>query len=562
MMTETLSILKSEPGAQATGQPCPEPRRSRKTRSRDKHQPVAANFLPLAEKVFGVSAFRPLQREAIEASLNGDDSLVIMATGSGKSLCYQLPAIAETGVTVVISPLIALMHDQIMALKTKGIAADCVHSGLHWRSHDETFRAAKEGRLRLLYVSPERCDDLAFLAILRQCELRSIVIDEAHCISIWGPDFRPAYAKLGQLRMLFPHVPIAAFTATATPRVRQQIKESLCLRQPVELIGDFDRPNLTLRVVQRERDGDAQLAGWINDLVSAFRHFDVSAFPAGIVYCPTRAETERVAAMLRSTAAPGCGSPGLDARAYHAGLSAPTLRAVHEWFVQPCHPVTLEPCESSSAGPGSIDNRQSAIGNPRVVVATIAFGMGIDKPDVRFVIHHGMPSSLDLYHQEIGRAGRDGKPAECVLLYSPDDYSRWVGRFQSQGEGEGDAAYHGKMDALSDMEAFCAFKYRDGGLPLCRHAHLVEYFGQDYHSPLSAGKAVGRRQEAKVPECLNASMPIAPGCAACDVCLSGPPIRAAGRKPADSSEPGAEATGRSKPHARARERSGGTSNAE
>jgi len=212
-----------------------------------------------------------------------------MATGSGKSLCYQLPAVAESGLTLVVSPLIALMHDQIMALKGKGVAAECVHSGLHWRSHDEMFRAAKEGRLRLLYVSPERCDDLAFLPILRQCELRSIVIDEAHCISIWGPDFRPAYAKLGQLRVLFPEVPIAAFTATATWRVRGQIKESLMLRKPVELIGDFDRPTLTLRVIRCQRDADTPLLESVRRLHSQFVIRN-SSFADGIVYCPTRAD--------------------------------------------------------------------------------------------------------------------------------------------------------------------------------------------------------------------------------------------------------------------------------
>ncbi len=316
-----------------------------------------------------MTEFRPLQREVIDASLAGEDCLVIMATGSGKSLCYQLPAVAKSGLTVVISPLIALMDDQIAALKARGIAAECVHSGTHWRSHEETFRAAREGRLRLLYVAPERCDDLAFLAILRQCEVRSLVIDEAHCISVWGPDFRPAYAKLGQLRVLFPHVPIAAFTATATARVRAQIKESLCLRNPVELIGDFDRPNLTLRVTLSAAKGlsrDEILLETVRRLQSAIdacpesRRNRRSTIPRdGIVYCPTRADTEHVAVIL--SAAKDLVF-NVDARAYHAGLSPEGRRSVHGWFlgeaegnrqkaVAPQHPNASVPCASMPASP-------------------------------------------------------------------------------------------------------------------------------------------------------------------------------------------------------------------
>ena len=331
----------------------------------ENRQLPAKNLLPLGAKLFGIDSFRPLQREAIEASLAGLDSLAIMATGSGKSLCYQLPAVAESGLTLVVSPLIALMNDQIMALKEQGVAAECVHSGLHWRSHDEMFRAAKDGRLHLLYVSPERCDDPAFLAILCQCDLRSIVIDEAHCISIWGPDFRPAYAKLGQLRVLFPDVPIAGFTATATARVRGQIKESLMLRKPVELIGDFDRPNLTLRVIP---SGDPGLLETVRRLHLQFVIRN-SSFADGIVYCPTHAETERVAAMLTHFSFCGEGLP-IEFRPYHAGLSPKERRSVHEWFVQPLDASTLEPCESSSAGPGSIDNRQSAIGHRQSIPRT------------------------------------------------------------------------------------------------------------------------------------------------------------------------------------------------
>jgi len=534
----------------------------------------AERLLPLARQHFGISAFRPLQREALEANLRGLDSLCIMPTGGGKSLCYQLPALAAArGLTIVVSPLIALMKDQVDRLRSRHpersegsppVSAfrrfyvpsfTFINSTQHWHEQADVLRMAREGRLRLLYVSPERCMQPEFLTHLVKCNLHAFIIDEAHCIASWGHDFRPAYAQLGDLREIFPGVPIHAFTATAAERVRTQIIASLSLRVcavPPEssfpgpphscggippgvnagaltvpvgagpiLIGDFDRPNLTLRVVQRDRDSDAQLVSLLKSQLSN---------RSGIIYCSTRLETERLAGLLRSDIS----NPPIDARPYHAGLSDDDRRAVQDWFMgsepEAETPGHSEP-EAETPGHSSFDNRQSAMGNSRIVVATIAFALGLDKPDVRFVIHHGMPSSLEVYHQEIGRAGRDGLPAECVLLYDRGDYHRWaelLDRHPERSEGsppapiasslQPAASVDGKLDALADMECFCGVTMRNA-LPQCRHAHLVQYFGQTYQPAGYSLQSVG--------------------CGACDVCLS---------------EPGAEATGCSKPHAPARGR--------
>jgi len=505
----------------------------------------AERLLPLARQHFGISAFRPLQREALEANLRGRDSLCIMPTGGGKSLCYQLPALAAArGLTVVVSPLIALMKDQVDRLRSPAAptayglqsAVSFINSTQQWHEQADVLRMAREGRLRLLYVSPERCMQPEFLTHLVKCNVRAFVIDEAHCIASWGHDFRPAYAQLGGLRKIFFDVPIHAFTATATERVRTQIIDSLALRvcarhpefsegspsappacspQPTAgpiLIGDFDRPNLTLRVVQRDRDSDAQLVSLLKSQISN---------RSGIIYCSTRLETERLAGLLRSDIS----NPPIDARPYHAGLSDEDRRAVQDWFMGDEAQLDHRPQTVGGAPHPAACSPQPTVS--RIVVATIAFGMGIDKPDVRFVIHHGMPSSLEVYHQEIGRAGRDGLPAECILLYDRGDYHRWVELFAAEetsllapsDEGGVVLGTDGKLDALADMECFCGVTMRNA-LPLCRHAHLVEYFGQTYQPPPCH------------PERSEGSIPF--GCGACDVCLSEPPARAARRKPADS----------------------------
>ena len=455
----------------------------------------------LAER-FGVTAVRPLQFEAIEASLDGKDSLCILPTGGGKSLCYQLPALMGSGLTLVVTPLIALMKDQVDALRAHGFPARCINSDIHHREIRDIMHDAQQNRLRLLYVSPERCEDPEFITFLDRCKLRAFVIDEAHCVSVWGHDFRPSYARLIGLRALHPMVPIHAFTATATPRVREQIVQMLGMRampgerEFTEIIGDFDRPNLFLSVLDRDgKDPDAHLVDAIREVHSAFR-IPHSPFCDGVVYCNTRAETERVAAY--------CATAGFSARAYHAGLPPDQRRAAQDWFMQ-----DVPPCQGGKEGGGSsIDNRRSEIGNSRIVVATIAFGMGVNKPDVRFVIHYGSPSSIDMYHQEIGRAGRDGKPAHCVMLWHRDDYHDWVQRFECD-PALTEKMKEGRTEALADLESYIGRTQYDAKLSRCRHAHLTEYFGQEYVAPPLVDGAVQSRARKEADQ----------GCNMCDVCV-------------------------------------------
>ena len=410
--------------------------------------------------------FRPLQREAIEADLRGRDSLCVMPTGHGKSLCYQLPAVCGTGfepavasLTVVVSPLISLMEDQVASLKNRGINAFALHSGKTCIDQDSEVSNLKSllaaGVSALLYVSPERCLQPSCITLLRalHSSLRSFVVDEAHCISSWGHDFRPAYARLGDLRKLFPHVSIHAFTATATPRVREDIVVTLRLgtegrsdegtQGPVILVGSFDRPNLHLSVTPR----------WINSLgqlkavIKRLRERDEQA--AGIIYTNTRRATENVAKQLAGL--------GIPCDYYHAGCGDDHRRRVEQAFLG-CG------TDLQSVSPSSL------------VVATTAFGMGIDRPDVRFVIHARMPSSIEQYHQEIGRAGRDGQPATCVLLYSPDDANDW-GEIHATDDPPVEV-WTSRMAALAAMEEYCSLPLRASGLRACRRRRLIEHFGE------------------------------------------------------------------------------------
>jgi len=383
-------------------------------------------------RVWGFSEFRPLQREAMHAVLEGRDSVVVLPTGGGKSLCFQAPAVVEgqpapqrRGLALVVSPLISLMKDQVDGLRVDGVAAAYLNSSLTAAERDEVIASVRADACRLLYVSPERLvgeggDRLRRL--LRDCGVQFIAIDEAHCISQWGHDFRPEYRQLGRLRDEFAGVAMHAFTATATERVRRDIVAELRLRDPVVLVGGFDRPNLTYRVLRR-----ADLRKQILRVLS--RHDD----EAGIIYCLSRREVEETADWLSGE--------GLRAVPYHAGLPDDVRARHQEEFL----------------------NEQVDI-----VVATVAFGMGIDRSNVRFVIHAGAPRSPEHYQQESGRAGRDGLPAECVLIYSNGDFLRWRQLLEASGE-----LTETVRALLRDMERYaCSTR--------CRHRSLVEYFGQAF----------------------------------------------------------------------------------
>ena len=393
-------------------------------------------------RVWGFSDFRPLQREAMHSVLDGRDSLTVLPTGGGKSLCFQAPALVDggswrpdgghagggghrRGFALIVSPLISLMKDQVDGLRVDGVAAAFLNSSLSGDERDSVLASLREDRCRLLYVSPERLvgeGSQGFRRLLQQFGVRYIAVDEAHCISQWGHDFRPEYRQLGRLREDFPQVSLHAFTATATERVRDDIARELALRDPVVLVGSFDWPNLVYRVLRR-----ASLRGQLLQILA--RHEE----EAGIVYCPSRREVESLAAWLREE--------GYRAVPYHAGL-ADDVRARHQEEF--------------------LDERAD------IVVATVAFGMGIDRSNVRFVIHAGAPRSPEHYQQESGRAGRDGLQAECVLIYSGADFVRWRQMLEANGELTDSA-----RALLRDMERYAAGTR-------CRHRSLVEYFGEPY----------------------------------------------------------------------------------
>jgi ATP-dependent DNA helicase RecQ len=333
------------------------------------------------KEIFGFDSFRPGQEEAIRAVLEGRDTLAVMPTGGGKSLCYQVPALMQESLTVIVSPLISLMKDQVDSLIQSSVAsAATLHSGLSPEERWEVERRVRTGAIRMLYVAPERLRSLEFVLSLRRAGVGLFVVDEAHCISEWGHDFRPDYLFLPRAVRDLGSPPVLALTATATPRVREDILRSLKMRDPEVVVTSFNRPNLTYRVLSaREKKEKLPL---ILDTVR-------NATPPGIVYATTRKECEDLAAQLRRS--------GVDAAAYHAGMGAAERSEVQERFMTD---------ELS------------------VVVATVAFGMGVDKPNVRFVVHSSVPGSLPAYMQESGRAGRDGGKAECVLLYRGADLGR------------------------------------------------------------------------------------------------------------------------------------------
>lgn len=373
------------------------------------------------QQYWGYTSFRPLQIEAMAAAIEGRDLLAVMPTGGGKSLCYQAPPLVSGKMTVVVSPLIALMKDQVDRLIARRIPAAFFNSSLDAADRRRVTAGLQRKEYKLLFVAPERFQDPNFKSTLQRIGVGAFAIDEAHCISHWGHDFRVDYRLLGQLKQTFPDAPVHAFTATATPRVQEDIIAQLGLKNAQLLVGDFFRPNLNYQVVRR--------TDMFDDVVERVRQRQGKA---GIVYCIRRVDVDAMAARLQAA--------GVRAAGYHAGMSDAERTAAQDAF---------------------------ASGETDVVAATVAFGMGIDRSDIRFVIHAAMPKTIEHYQQETGRAGRDGEPADCILFYSGADYQTWKSIIDMEGSPNADD----QRRLLSEMYAFCTGAR-------CRHARLVTYFGQ------------------------------------------------------------------------------------
>jgi ATP-dependent DNA helicase RecQ len=378
------------------------------------------------KQYFGFEAFRPLQEEIIRDALAGRDVIALLPTGGGKSLCFQLPAVVRPGLTIVVSPLIALMKDQVDALDTAGVPATFLNSSLDADEARSRALGLREGRYRLLYVAPERLMTPGFLASLRDLDVSAVAVDEAHCISEWGHDFRPEYRRLADLRDLLPDVPIMALSATATERVRADIAVSLRLRDPQVYVASFNRPNLLYRV-EAKVDAYGQLLALLRRRRGE----------CGIVYAQSRKAVERLAERLRED--------GAGAAAYHAGLESTERARTQEAFTRDEVPV---------------------------ICATVAFGMGINKPNVRFVVHHDLPKDLESYYQETGRAGRDGLPSECLLLFNPGDAVKQSRFIEEKTDADERARARGKLSQV--------IHFAESGE--CRRAALLAYFGEAWES--------------------------------------------------------------------------------
>src|SRR5579883_2241241 len=385
--------------------------------------PLRERALGVLRSTFGYGAFRPLQEEIVGAVLAGRDTFVLMPTGGGKSLCYQLPALMLDGLTVVVSPLIALMQDQVNQLTALGVAATFINSSLDAGEMERRRQAVARGDVKLLYVAPERFASPGFLNLLGKTGVTRFAIDEAHCISEWGHDFRPDYRELKRLRQLFPETPFAAFTATATARVQQDIVAQLGLKNAAQFRASFNRANLFYEVRPKKNAYD-QLRRYLRG-----RRRD-----SGIIYCQSRDGTERLAERLRND--------GFSATAYHAGLEPDERRERQDAFIRD---------------------------EVRIIVATIAFGMGIDKPDVRFVVHYDLPRNLEGYYQESGRAGRDGDPADCILFYSYGDVTKLLRFIDEKPPAERRVA----VQQLRQMANWAAD-------PVCRRRALLAYFDEPF----------------------------------------------------------------------------------
>ena len=409
------------------------------------------DLIATLKKHFGYDQFRPLQREIIDDALAGRDLFVLMPTGGGKSLCFQLPALMRNGLTIVVSPLIALMKDQVDALRTSGIAATYLNSTLDRQEAKARWRGLHRGRYRMLYVAPERLMLDSFLEHALNWDIAQFAIDEAHCISEWGHDFRPEYRELKKLRKHLPDVPIMALTATATERVRADIIKELKLRDPRVYVASFNRPNLTYRVVPKTAPYE-QLLAFIRSRPN----------DSGVIYCASRKSTESIAGNLKED--------GITAKPYHAGLTNAERTKHQDAFLRD---------------------------DVRVITATIAFGMGINKPNVRFVVHYDLPKNIESYYQETGRAGRDGLPGECVLLFSPGDVAKQLHFIDEKAEGEARIA----RAQLQQMVHYAETRE-------CRRTVLLKYFGESYPSN---AETVGGQTPPQHISCEN-----------CDNCLQPP----------------------------------------
>ena len=430
--------------------------------------PAAA--LDTLKRYFGYSSFRPGQERMVSAILSGCDALGVMPTGAGKSICYQVPALMLPGLTLVVSPLVSLMADQVRALKAAGARPSYLNSTLTPAQQNTVLKRASEGWYQIMYVAPERLADPRFLAFARAAAgpggigIPLVAVDEAHCVSQWGQDFRPSYLEIASFVAALPQRPVlAAFTATATERVRADISTMLGLRAPQTVTTGFDRPNLYFEVQEL---GDKAKIAWVRDYVRSH------AQESGIVYCATRKKVDELAQDLMHELAP----LGVRVGHYHAGLSTEERRVNQEGFITDAIPV---------------------------IVATNAFGMGIDKPNVRYVIHLNAPESIEAYYQEAGRAGRDGDPAGCVLLWNGADFNlrrRLIDRDTGDvelDEGQREQAKRNRFRLLSQMEGYC--RTTD-----CLRAYILRYFGEDERDREGASPApAGARGCGNCSNCLT-----------------------------------------------------------
>ena len=383
----------------------------------------AVDLLATLKKYFGFDSFRPLQEQIVRDALAGKDVFALLPTGGGKSLCFQLPALVRPGLTVVVSPLIALMKDQVDALQSSGVPATFLNSSLTPDESRARLRGLHNDQFRLLYVAPERLMLSGFLSDLQRWKLNLIAVDEAHCISEWGHDFRPEYRQLAQLRDLFPKTPFMALSATATERVRADIVKHLKLRDPGCYVASFNRPNLNYRVIPKSEPYE-----------QALEFIKARPRDSGIVYCQSRKSAESVAARLNED--------GVKAAAYHAGMEGKDRATNQELFLRD---------------------------EVRVICATIAFGMGINKPNVRFVIHYDLPKNIEGYYQETGRAGRDGLPSECLLLFSAGDVVKQQRFLDEKPKPEKAVA----REQLQQMVHYAESSE-------CRRASLLDYFSEEF----------------------------------------------------------------------------------